>query len=245
MLTVTAAFALVCWLTLADDETGAKHEDYSNRGAVSIVRGVTVNAWDASMNPFSPLRCQLANGQRISSTACSANDAAFAIGDHANPEAKANYALNQIVELKAYEKLPLLAQAYQSCFFNRSKSIETHESPKSQEASACNLAKVEDILKKAETAMFLAANQGDRMAQQAYVDLLVVKLAMNQSLEVPHEASQLDSQSLSRISDEVGRNNLVRNQITSFVQGLKEPSEELAETAQRMSLIIELQNESR
>lgn len=238
-----AAFAFVCWLILTDDPSSAAHEDRSNRATMAVVRSSTANEWAASMNPFSSLPCQLPNGQKINSTACSANHAAIAIGEDASPEAKANYALNQIVELRAYDKLNLLAQAYQSCFNGQSKSIETHESPKSQETSACDLAKLEGIVKKAESSMFLAANQGDYMAQQAYVDLLVVKLAMNQSLEVTREASQLDSQSLSRMSDEVSRNNLVRNQIISFVQGLKEPSETLIETSQRMSLVRKLANE--
>ena len=200
----------------------------------------------SSLSPFSSLTCKLANGERVNTTACnpdSANRGDASDLDDARPDVRAQSALSRI-EAREFDKLHVLASSFSDCWFVHAPSLDQRKPLDQQVASGCDFALVERLVDKAQSAIKTASSQGDHVAREAYVDLLVTKIGVNQSQLELYDRTSKDPDAISGVEKLEAKIDADRSQIVSFVQSLNEPSEYLKDSMATAAQLREIRNES-
>ncbi len=243
-----ACFASVfAWWQGNENEDQVSHPKALQRATANYGARAALNAdWSNVTSPFSLLSCNLANGDKVSTTACnpdSANRGDASDLEDARPEVRAKSALTRI-EAREFDKLHVLASSFSDCWFVHAPSLDQRTPPDQQVASGCDFALVERLVDKAQSAIHTASSQGDYVAREAYVDLLVTKIGVNQSQLELYDRTSKDPDAISGVEKLEAKIDADRSQIVSFVQSLNVPSEYLKDAMATAAQLRESRNES-
>ena len=198
--------------------------------------------------PFSLMDCAQNDGVRPGNPAClpDVDNRDNSLLGNVRPEIRAKSALASI-EAREFDKLYVLSQSYLECFsshssfdnLNSSNDLKKFGSPVVHD---CDFSLLEGFTNKALSSIYAAANQGDFIAREAYVDLLLTKTQVSEfklDAKPPRESVDVispdDKKTLSDIDS-------FRSQIVTFITALNEPSDRLTEI---LNLLTVLQGQVR
>jgi hypothetical protein len=207
------------------------HDSYQNaQQPVTLApgaSGASIGDWGGAASPFLEFSCKLANGDTASTSACqpdSADRQNLVMQDDARLDAKAKNALTKI-EARAYEALPILVSSYTGCWLINASALDQPSSGGQASASECDFPMVESLVEKALSSIYGASQQGDYMAQRAYVDLMMTKIWVSEN-QLPLDSDEISLPAtklgLEKVQDKI---DAARSQAVTFIQSLKEPPE--------------------
>jgi hypothetical protein len=218
------AYFLIAWTSgdVADHSVKNSPKSAVVLGKVSSSTG----GWSGA-SPFSVLSCTHKSGEPVSSTACepqASQSQGLTVNEDSAPLDRARAAL-AMIEDRSFDKLPMLSSSFMDCWFIHVLALDVSKPHDQQTNTECDFKTIQSYFRKAEDILLKAANQGDYIARQSYIDLLLTKSVVNRIQIDFYDPKSQNTEMKNSLQQLENEKNMAYKQIAAFLSPIRDLSD--------------------